>query len=128
MTTKQREQSDSLTDETALTKAIPRAADYLGIAKWELAEILGFSGSTATRLWSGEYLLESNKRKEWELATLFFRFYRSLDSIVGNQENARLWLRGTNSALESKPIDLIFKTEGLIDAIRYLDSHRGRIK
>jgi hypothetical protein len=50
------------------------------------------------------------------------------NSIVGNQENARLWLRGTNSALESKPIDLIFKTEGLIDAIRYLDSHHNRIR
>lgn len=112
------------TTATALSKAVARAADYLGLTKKETAGILGFSESTASRLWSKDYQLSPERKKEWELATLFFRLFRSLDSVMGDQESASTWLFGENTALGKRPIELIQSTEGLIDVVRYLDAQR----
>ncbi|HVC11317.1 MAG TPA: MbcA/ParS/Xre antitoxin family protein, partial [Burkholderiales bacterium] len=65
--------------------------------------------------------------KEWELGSLLVRVFRSLDSIVGSDEQARQWLRGKNLALGERPLDLLPKAEGLIRVLHYLDAARGRI-
>lgn len=117
----------SSTSAAALSKAVVRAADYLGLTKKMTAGILGFSESTASRLWSKDYQLSPQRKKEWELATLFFRMFRSLDSVMGEQESASTWLFGKNIALGKRPIELIQSTEGLIDVVRYLDAQRGLI-
>lgn len=110
--------------QSVLTKAVSRAAERLQISKALLASILGLSPATITRLYSGEYILDQ-KRKEWDFALLFVRAFRSLDSIVNNDETARVWLNNPNLALNARPIDLIKQTEGLVRVVQYLDTSRG---
>ncbi|SNT08582.1 Protein of unknown function [Noviherbaspirillum humi] len=109
-----------------LSKAVTRAADRLALSRTLLARILGVSASTITRLYAGEYRLDST-RKEWEFALLFVRVFRSLDSIVGNETSARQWLESNNRGLNGRPIDLIANTEGLVRVTQYLDAHRGLV-
>lgn len=109
-----------------LTKAVARAAEQLGITKALLAVILGVSPPTVTRLYSGAYRLDQ-RRKEWEFALLLVRVFRSLDSIVGDQQAARRWLNNENRALNGKPIDLIRRTDGLVRVVQYLDASRGLV-
>ena len=107
-----------------LSKAVGRAAERLNISRAMLATILGVSAPTITRLYSGEYHL-AQRRKEWDFALLFVRAFRSLDSIVGNEESARKWLNSDNLGLNGRPIDLITKTEGLVRVVQYLDASRA---
>ena len=86
-----------------LSKAVVKAAQRLGISQTKVAETLGVSGPTASRLFAGKYTLEPERRKEWELAALFVRVFRSLDSIVASEERARAWLNSGNRALGGPP-------------------------
>lgn len=66
--------------------------------------------------------------KEFELAALFVRLFRSLDAIMGSDDAAsRSWLRADNRALDGKPIDLMTTIAGLVNVIAYLDANRARI-
>jgi uncharacterized protein (DUF2384 family) len=96
----------------------------LGVSHNELSKVLGVSAPTVSRLYSGQYFLSDN-RKEWELALLFVRVFRSLDSIVGNEQTAQQWLNSENSGLNGRPIQLICQTEGLVRVVQYLDASRG---
>ena len=109
-----------------LTKAVARAAERLGLTRALLAKVLGVSPASVTRLYAGAYRLAPD-RKEWELALLFVRLFRSLDSIVGDERTARAWLGSENRALNARPVDLIGHTEGLVRVVHYLDAARGRI-
>ena len=107
-----------------LSKAVARAAERLDVSKSLLAKVLGVSPPTITRLYSGNYLLDQN-RKEWDFALLFVRVFRSLDSIVGDESTARKWLNSENLGLNGRPIELIRNTEGLVRVVQYLDASRG---
>jgi DNA-binding XRE family transcriptional regulator len=110
-----------------LSKAVIRAAEKLGFNQTALADTIGISRATASRLKSGGYVLDPGKKKEWELAILFVRMFRSLDAILGHGEQARQWLENHNLALNGRPTDLVHSTEGLIRVIHYLDAYRGRV-
>lgn len=109
-----------------LTKAVVNAAKALGVSQSRVASALGVSDPTASRMFGGKYLLDP-QRKEWELAALFVRLFRSLDSIVASDEKARAWLNSENQALGARPVDLLPRAEGLIRVLLYLDAARGRI-
>ncbi|MGB3837285.1 antitoxin Xre/MbcA/ParS toxin-binding domain-containing protein [Castellaniella sp.] len=109
---------------TVLTKAVARAATRLEVSHRLLAKVLGVSAPTITRLYNGTYKLD-DRRKEWELALLFVRVFRSLNSIVGDEDTARKWLNSNNDGLNGRPIDLIHQTEGLVRVVHYLDASRG---
>jgi transcriptional regulator with XRE-family HTH domain len=109
-----------------LSKAVARAAERLGISRAQLARSLGVSASSVTRLYQGSYQLDP-ERKEWDLALLLVRAFRSLDSLVGDEATARQWLRSENTALNGSPIDLIAQAEGLVRVVQYLDAARGRV-
>ena len=111
---------------SVLSKAVTRAAERLEISRTLLAKVLGVSPATITRLFSGEYQLDQN-RKEWEFALLFVRAFRSLDSIVGDETTARKWLNSENRGLNGRPIELIRNTEGLVRVVQYLDASRGLV-
>ena len=111
---------------SVLTRAVARAAERLGLSRALLARVLGVSPPTVTRLYNGAYTLDE-RRKEWEFALLFVRVFRSLDSIVGNEQTARQWLNSENRALNGRPIDLIRQTEGLVRVVHYLDASRGLV-
>ena len=110
-----------------LTKAVVRAAELTGVSQQSLARILGVSASTVSRMFSGQYRLARERGKEWELAVLFVRTYRSLDAIFGHADTVRQWLNAENLGLSGKPVELIQSTEGLVRVLHYLDAHRGRI-
>ena len=110
-----------------LTGAVLRASVLLEITQSSLAQILGLSPSTVSRMANGTYTLDEQK-KEWELGALFVRLFRSLDAVIGsNDAAARDWLNGDNSALTGRPIELIRSTEGLVRVVQYLDAARGRL-
>lgn len=112
------------TPAAVLAKAVIRAADLMGISQQLLGKILGLSPASVSRLYGGNYQLDP-RRKEWDLALLFVRAFRSLDSIVGDTHSARAWLQSDNLALNARPIDLLSDTEGLVSVVHYLDASRA---
>lgn len=119
---------DSVPKEASVvTKATLRAADRLAIKNNALAKIVGVSEPTITRMRRGAYVLDSGN-KAFELALLFVRLYRSLDSIVdGDDEVAKSWINNDNLALRGRPLDLIQSVSGLTNVIQYLDTRRALI-
>jgi transcriptional regulator with XRE-family HTH domain len=110
-----------------LTSAVVKASALLDITQTSLAQILGVSPSTVSRMASGSYTLDEDK-KEWELGALFVRLFRSLDALIGSNDTAaQAWLSGANSGLSGRPIELIRTTEGLVRVVQYLDAARGRL-
>ena len=113
-------------EREVLTKAVVNAAKALGMSQSKVASTLGVSDPTASRMFTGKYLLDP-ARKEWEMGALFVRLFRSLDSIVGSDDKARAWLTSENRALGARPADLLPSAEGLIRVLSYLDAARGRV-
>lgn len=109
-----------------LSKAVTRAAERLGQPRAWLAQVLGLSPATVSRLFAGHYTLAAG-RKEWDFALLFVRAFRSLDSIVGDEATARRWLHSPNLALGGTPAELMTRTEGLVRVVHYLDASRAVI-
>ena len=110
-----------------LTKACCRAAEILGVPQGQLAEVLGVSPASVSRMKTGAYQLDKS-RKEWELAALWVRLYRSLDSITGGHDEAsRQWLQSENLALRGRPMALIRQVTGLVRVVEYLDASRARV-
>lgn len=108
-----------------LTRATLRTGERLGLSGRELAQALGVSEPTISRMRKGAYILEDGT-KPYELAALLVRLFRSLDAISGGDEGvARTWMRTENSALEARPADRISSITGLIDVVQYLDARRA---
>lgn len=110
-----------------LTKSVTRAARLLGLTQRHVADTLGLSGPTASRLFSGRYSLSPTRAKEWELAVLFVRLFRSLDALWGHERTGREWLGTYNTALGATPLELIRSAAGLVRVVDYLDHARGRV-
>jgi hypothetical protein len=109
-----------------LARAVVSAAARLGMTNRRLAQVIGTSEASVSRLSGGRRIDPSSK--EGELALLFLRLYRSLDALVGgNDHQARAWLHALNRHVGGIPADRIRSVEGLVDVIQYLDGMRGRI-
>ena len=108
-----------------LAKATARASVLLGLSGAALARVIGLSEPTVSRLLNGNRPLNPNS-KEGELATLLVRVFRSLDALVGNDDQKRVaWMKSPNQALAGVPIELIEKAEGLVATLSYLDGMRA---
>jgi transcriptional regulator with XRE-family HTH domain len=115
------------TKELVLSKATLRAAEHLDLSGKALAEVLGLSEATVSRMKTGQYHLAATD-KAFELAALFVRLFRSLDAITGgDDESSRSWLRAQNTVLRAQPIDLIRSVRGLLETVMYVDSRRAKI-
>src|SRR5437660_8349532 len=111
--------------DLVLTRAVLRSAELLGLSSAALARILGVSEASVSRLASGARTVDPQS-KEGELALLLVRVYRSLDALVGTDASQRqAWLQGHNRALNGRPIDLIQRTDGLVNVVAYLDAMRA---
>ena len=119
--------SGTPSESSVLTKAVTRAAGLLGLNQRQLADTLGLSAPTASRLFSGKYHLSPTRAKEWELGVLFVRLFRSLDALWGHEGTARTWLESYNTALGAAPLELIGSAAGLVRVVDYLDHARGRV-
>ena len=107
-----------------LTQAVVRAGARLGFAQKDLAAVLGVSASTVSRF--AQRPLDP-RSKEGELAVLFVRVYRSLDAMVGGQdEAARAWMHAENTHLGGVPARLALTVTGLVHVLEYLDAMRGK--
>jgi len=114
-------------DAALLSKAFLRAADFLGLNQKEVAQLLGKSEPTVSRLSNKTFLLDP-AAKEGEIALIFLRIYRSLDALFGGRESdIRLWFTAKNNALAGIPRDLIKNLQGLFLVIHYLDAMRGKV-
>jgi hypothetical protein len=118
--------SASADDSAAvLTKATRRAAEQLGLTDAALADVLGVSASTVSRL-SEKRPIDPASRVG-ECALLFLRVFRGLDALLGNVESCRKWMAARNSHLRGVPADLVRSVEGLVHVTRYLDAMRGKL-
>ncbi len=110
-----------------LAKAALRAAKRLKMKNVELAQVIGVSEATISNADRHRQPLP-NDAKKLEIATLFIRLYRSLDAIVGGDDDvAAAWLRNANTALNARPIDAIKTLTGLYDVVAYLDARRALV-
>ena len=110
-----------------LTKAVVRAAQFLGLNNATLARIVGLSESQVSRLAKGEKALEPGS-KPAELAALLIRLYRSLDALVGNDDGQRrAWMASYNQAFNATPKDAVQKVDGLVRVVSYLDAARAMV-
>ncbi|MDE2121954.1 MAG: DUF2384 domain-containing protein [Betaproteobacteria bacterium] len=118
--------ADADADATqVLAKATLRAASLLGLSGRELAEVIGSSESTVSRMAAGMRAL-APRSKPGQLAALLIRVYRSLDALVGNDAQARLrWMRSYNDALGTTPLQALRSPEGLVRVLTYLDGARA---
>jgi transcriptional regulator with XRE-family HTH domain len=100
-----------------------RVAGPLDLSQAEVAEILGVSESSVSRMKEGAYVLGP---KEFELAALLVRIYRSLDALMGGSaRNVREWFHADNDHLQGVPAALARRIEGLTRVAQYLDFMRG---
>jgi transcriptional regulator with XRE-family HTH domain len=108
-----------------LTKATLRAAERLGLTQRVLCAVLGVSPASLSRL--GRSRTIDPQSKEGELATLFVRLYRGLDTLVGGSDDkARAWLEAENSHLHGVPVELIQSVQGFVRTIEYIDAMRAK--
>jgi transcriptional regulator with XRE-family HTH domain len=108
-----------------LGKATARAAVALGLSGRALAQVVGYSEPTVSRILSGQRGIEPAS-KEGELSLLLVRVFRSLDALVGGDEQRRqAWMASHNSALNGVPAELIRSAEGLVRTLAYLDGMRA---
>lgn len=112
--------------DAVLAKAVLGAATRLDLRQRDLAAVLGASEASVSRLWRGRNIDPASK--EGELALLFLRAYRSLDTLVGGDDGqARAWLNAPNDHLGGVPAARMTTVQGLVDVVQYLDSMRGRL-
>jgi len=110
-----------------VTKAVLRAAERLGLSQKDLGAIIGISASSISRIGSQARPLDV-AAKEGELALVFLRVYRSLDALVGgDDEKARRWLGAENTHLRGVPRMLMQRVDGLVHLAEYLDAMRGKV-
>lgn len=104
-------------------KAAFRAATELGLSQRDLAEVIGVSGATVSRMKDGGHDLAG---KPLELALCLIRVFRSLDAIVGGDSaSLRGWMENRNDILGNAPKTLVLTATGLIEVMQYLDSARA---
>jgi hypothetical protein len=108
-----------------ITRATLRAAERLDLPQRVLAKILGVSSASLSRLGHGREI--DPESKEGELAILFVRLYRGLDSLVGGSDDkSRAWLGAENAHLGGVPAELIQSVEGLVRTTEYVDAMRAK--
>lgn len=113
-------------DGALVTKAALRAAGRLGLSNRALSRVLGLSEASVSRMGSGTFVLTPGD-KPFELAIMFIRLFRSLDAVVGGDDQAaRGWMVAENVVLGGVPRDLVQTLPGLVLVVGYLDTRRAR--
>jgi len=111
---------------SVLTKALLSAAARLDVRNRQLAQVIGTSEASVSRLSTTRAL--DPESKQGELSLLFLRLFRSLDALMGGDEaKARAWFKAENAHVGGVPAERIRTVEGLVDVVQYLDAMRGRL-
>lgn len=113
--------------ERIVTAALCKAVQKLEFTQTELAEIIGVSKSTASRIMQGTYILKTG-HKDFEIAVVFLRIFRSLDAITGGADRVNVdWMRNENLALGGVPAAMVKNLMGLLNVVTYLDAQRAKL-
>lgn len=114
-------------EASVATKALLRAAARWGLPHKELAALVGVSPSSMSRIAAKARPVDL-ATKEGELALLVLRIFRSLDALVGgDDQKARLWLTHENTHLGGVPLSLMHRIEGIVRVAEYLDAMRAKV-
>jgi uncharacterized protein (DUF2384 family) len=111
----------------ALSGAVLRIGDFWSLSNTKLGSILGLSPATVSRLRAGTTALDPAS-KSFEAGQFLLRLFRSLDALLGSDDNAaKEWLNTVNLDLDGKPIDRIDTMRGLMEVCDYVDFYRARV-
>lgn len=110
--------------DAVLSKAVLRAAERLGLNQAALAEVVGVSAASVSRMQQGRAV--ELRAKDRECALFLVRIFRSLDALVGGDPaKARAWFTSDNRHLGGVPAELVRRIGGLTRVAEYLDAMRG---
>lgn len=110
--------------DAVLSKAVLRAAERLGLNQAALAEVVGVSAASVSRMQQGRVV--ELRAKDRECALFLVRIFRSLDALVGGDPaKARAWFTAANKHLGGVPAELVRSIGGLTRVAEYLDAMRG---
>lgn len=124
--TLERSTASAQRESRVLGEAVSRAAANWHLRNGVLGRILGISRTSALRLRNGEFKLKRGE-KEFELGQYFVRVFRSLDSLMGSDDEASVsWLRSHNLDLDGRPIELMQSIGGIVRVADYIDGYRAR--
>ncbi len=108
-----------------LAKSTARASVLLGLSGAAVSRIIGVSEPTVSRILKGDRPIDPAS-KEGELSLLLVRVYRSLDALIGTDDQKRKdWMQSPNRALGGVPAQLIERADGLVATLNYLDGMRA---
>ncbi len=106
-----------------VAKAAFNAAHELGLSQRALAQAIGVSEATVSRMKGGGFVLQG---KPFELATCVIRIFRSLDAIAGADPDTMCgWMSNHNRDLNGIPREMLVQATGLITVMNYLDAARA---
>lgn len=109
-----------------VTNGIMRASFELGLKGIQVAQILGISPSTISRMRAGTYQLAEGT-KPYELAMLLLRVHHNLKNVMGGNVDAlRNWMATTNKELGDIPSQKILTVQGLVAVLGYLEMRASR--
>jgi len=121
------ERTSVANENRVLSEAVGRVAACWKLTNEQLGAILGLSPATVSRLRSGGFRLDRSG-KAFELGQYLVRLFRSLDALMGSNDEAALsWLRAHNLDLAGRPIDLIRTVRGLGEVTNYVDDYRAQV-
>lgn len=110
--------------DAVLAKAALRAAERLGLNQGALAEVIGVSPASVSRMSQGHPVELRGKGRE--CALFLVRVFRSLDALMGGDPaKARAWFHANNRHLHGIPAELVKSIGGLTRVAEYLDAMRG---
>jgi len=110
--------------EAVLAKAALRAAERLGLTQGALAEVIGVSPASISRLAQGQPVDLRGKGRE--CALFLVRVFRSLDALMGGDPaKVSAWFQAHNRHLHGIPAELVKSIGGLTRVAEYLDAMRG---
>lgn len=104
-----------------LGRSLLAAADYLGMSKAEIGNIVGRDRTSITR--NGI----DPASKPGELALIFIRIYRSLFALMGgDRDNMQHFMRTENLGTHGVPSEQLHNIQGMVAVCTYLDAMRGK--
>lgn len=110
-----------------LTRALLRTARLLDLSQKDIAQIVGVSPASLSRLAAGTRPIHPDS-KEGECALLLIRIYRALDALLGGRaQDAKAWFHAENSHLGGVPAQRVRTVTGLVQVADYLDAMRGKL-
>jgi len=114
-------------ENRVLSRAVAQVAASWKLTNEQLGAVIGISPATVSRLRSGTFQLDRSS-KAFELSQYLVRLFRSLDALMGSDDNASIsWLRSPNLDLDGRPIDLIRSIRGLGAVSNYVDDFRAQV-